>query len=327
MATPRVTIDQLPDQAIVEDANYIIVQDSGVTKKLLMSTLRAASSPPLNAHLADTTDAHDASAISATTAGTGVDATDVQGQLAQLATLANSKINQTVADGLYVNLTGDTMTGALNLPAAAPTLPAHAANKQYVDDVVAAASEGITQAEADARYVNLTGDTMTSFLTLNADPTSALHAATKQYADRKPFCVVTMFAAQSLVSGSNTALSFDTETFDSYGWHAAGTPTLITPTIAGYYRASLQGHWASRSDFTELHVRLQRNGADLSPFVAQRWQAAARALTTPPFSVISYPVLMNGSTDSFRWLGVQANTAAAANGVLATCSVDLVYAT
>jgi hypothetical protein len=35
----------------------------------------------------------------------------------------------------------------------------------------------------DLRYVNVAGDTMTGFLTLNADPTSNLHAATKQYVD------------------------------------------------------------------------------------------------------------------------------------------------
>ena len=32
----------------------------------------------------------------------------------------------------------------------------------------------------DVRYVNITGDTMTGFLTLNADPTQAMHAATRQ---------------------------------------------------------------------------------------------------------------------------------------------------
>jgi len=35
----------------------------------------------------------------------------------------------------------------------------------------------------DATYINVGGDTMTGFLTLNADPTNALHAVTKQYAD------------------------------------------------------------------------------------------------------------------------------------------------
>jgi hypothetical protein len=35
----------------------------------------------------------------------------------------------------------------------------------------------------DATYVNISGDTMTNFLSLHADPTSAMHAATKQYVD------------------------------------------------------------------------------------------------------------------------------------------------
>lgn len=45
--------------------------------------------------------------------------------------------------------------------------------------VVAADITGLV----DATYVNVNGDTMTSFLTLHADPSSALHAATKQYVD------------------------------------------------------------------------------------------------------------------------------------------------
>ena len=35
----------------------------------------------------------------------------------------------------------------------------------------------------DDRYINRDGDTMSGYLTLNADPTSALHSATKQYVD------------------------------------------------------------------------------------------------------------------------------------------------
>lgn len=37
--------------------------------------------------------------------------------------------------------------------------------------------------DLDTRYVNLTGDTLTGFLTLHADPTSPLHAANKRYVD------------------------------------------------------------------------------------------------------------------------------------------------
>ena len=42
---------------------------------------------------------------------------------------------------------------------------------------------GIDQATADFRYVNVTGDVMSGFLSLHADPTDALHAATKAYVD------------------------------------------------------------------------------------------------------------------------------------------------
>lgn len=44
----------------------------------------------------------------------------------------------------------------------------------------------LTQADADARYVNAAGDTMTGPLTLPADPTADMHAATKQYVDNLP---------------------------------------------------------------------------------------------------------------------------------------------
>ena len=64
---------------------------------------------------------------------------------------------------------GDTMTGALTLPAA-PTLDLHAATKKYVDD-------------AAALKINKAGDTMTGLLTLSGDPTATGHAATKNYVD------------------------------------------------------------------------------------------------------------------------------------------------
>lgn len=44
---------------------------------------------------------------------------------------------------------------------------------------------GLDQATADARYVNVAGDTMTGMLTLAADPSQALQAVTKQYLDGK----------------------------------------------------------------------------------------------------------------------------------------------
>jgi hypothetical protein len=50
---------------------------------------------------------------------------------------------QATADALRVLKAGDTMTGALVLPIAAPTLDTHASNKKYVDDKVAAVSTSV----------------------------------------------------------------------------------------------------------------------------------------------------------------------------------------
>lgn len=99
----------------------------------------------------------------------------------------------------YVKKSGDTMTGALNLPA--PTENANAANKKYVDDADAVlnaaiqkevqdrttAIEGI-QTEIDdvtgdlSGYLPLTGGTMTGALNVQT-PTEGANAATKAYVD------------------------------------------------------------------------------------------------------------------------------------------------
>lgn len=76
---------------------------------------------------------------------------------------------------------GDTMTGPLVFTGGSsqvtlpnlPTIGAHAANKTYVDSAVS----GIDLSSRVAKA----GDTMSGYLTLNADPVNALHAVPKQY--------------------------------------------------------------------------------------------------------------------------------------------------
>lgn len=74
-----------------------------------------------------------------------------------------------------VNKAGDTMTGALYLPAATPTLSTQAANKAYVDAAVSGA--------VGSNFVLKTGDTMTGPLVLPGAPTLSTQAATKGYVD------------------------------------------------------------------------------------------------------------------------------------------------
>lgn len=87
MPAPRTTIDDLPEQTVIEDSNYFIVQDEGVTKKMSMATMRTSTSVALEDHLADTTGAHAASSITTTPISAEVNSDTVQGQLSQLAAL------------------------------------------------------------------------------------------------------------------------------------------------------------------------------------------------------------------------------------------------
>ena len=84
----------------------------------------------------------------------------------------------------YIKKSGATMSGALIL-SGEPTENLQAATKKYVDDAIAnvpTPSGGITQEQADARYVQLAGGTMTGELFLSTDtPTSGSGATSKNY--------------------------------------------------------------------------------------------------------------------------------------------------
>jgi hypothetical protein len=95
---------------------------------------------------------------------------------------AQDAVTKGYADTRFVNVTGDTMSGALTLPNADPTNDDHAARKKYVDDEVA--DEATARVAGDALQVSKTGDTMTGALTLpSSDPTNDDHATRKGYVD------------------------------------------------------------------------------------------------------------------------------------------------
>jgi hypothetical protein len=88
-----------------------------------------------------------------------------------------------------VKKSGDSMTGPLYL-SGYPAQPAEAATKGYVDGLIANISlpaltlTGLMVTNALGYIpVNKAGDTLSGPLSLAADPTAAMHAATKQYVD------------------------------------------------------------------------------------------------------------------------------------------------
>jgi len=89
------------------------------------------------------------------------------------ATAGGHALNRDTGDGRYLQLTGGTVTGAVSVPNA--TAGGHALNRNT----------------GDARYAQLAAantftkpNTFNDFITLHADPTAAMHAVTKAYADR-----------------------------------------------------------------------------------------------------------------------------------------------
>ncbi len=82
-------------------------------------------------------------------------------------------LNVQTADGRFVNVTGDTLTGMLILPATVPTLATHASSKQYVDDQVVSVVDLHLAEATDAHDASAI-----SFIPPSAPPLNAFLTAT-----------------------------------------------------------------------------------------------------------------------------------------------------
>ena len=111
---------------------------------------------------------------------------------------ADTKLTQATADGRYLQLAGGTMTGGLSFGSTSVASPGYLSRHISLwgtgtgfsvtsgrMNVVAGSAVYFYIASADRAFFDVTGLTMKSgaAITLAADPTAALHAATKQYVD------------------------------------------------------------------------------------------------------------------------------------------------
>ena len=86
-----------------------------------------------------------------------------------------------------------------------------------------------TESEADTRFVNVDGDSMTGFLTLHANPTQAMHAATKEYVDSVAEGLQVHESVVAATTGTLASLSGGTVT---YANGASGLGATLTLTNA-----------------------------------------------------------------------------------------------
>ena len=192
--------------------------------------------------------------------------------------------------GDYLPLSGGTLTGPLTL-ASNPTLPMHAAPKQYVDT-----------------FLPLAGGVMTGLLTLSGAPTSNLHAATKLYVDgRTPtvYASATKLATPRTIDLTGdvtaTAVAFD------------GTANIALATTVGndththntqyFTEAEVNSLLAGKAN-THSHPYLNTGGGTVSgdvTFQSQIYVADARLNVIMPNAEWPYGGASNGS---LRYLGL-----------------------
>lgn len=144
--------------------------------------------------------------------------------------IANQALSQSSGPA-KLPLAGGTMAGFITLHAD-PSSSLHASTKGYVDSAIGSSlaqyytiSQTYNRGEMDSRYVQKTGATMSGPLTLYANPSNSLDAATKQYVDNiaLPAGIIVMW------SGSAANVPSGWRLCDGGG----GTPDLRDRFIVG----------------------------------------------------------------------------------------------
>lgn len=163
---------------------------------------------------------------------TGADtALILQGGLLKKGTI--SQMQAVIAPDLasYVNRNGSvSMTGELTLSSGSPTGTLSAIPKTYVD-----AGLATKQASLGFTPLNKAGDTMTGTLTLQADPASALQAATKQYVDTKASLTGATFTGPVVLPTGDPTLALQATTKAYVDTGLAGKISTGGATVTGTY--------------------------------------------------------------------------------------------
>ena len=142
----------------------------------------------------------------------------------------------------------------------------------------------------------LTGDTSGS-VTVNVPTVAGTNTATIPAATgtvmvsgNMPAFSAYQSSAQTISSGTNTKIQFQSEEFDTNNNFDSTTNYRFTPTVAGYYQVNLSFVPANASRVTEVQILLYKNGSVYK---------SGTDLTSSATFIISMSCLvyLNGSTD------------------------------
>lgn len=204
---------------------FVIVVGRGTayeTKYAVKTITSSASGSTLVVDSADKT--FDNTPVTAAPAGTVVE----HCWSATEASLANDHMRTKQAHGSDGDLVDQNTAQSLsNKTVMTPTAAGHPTTKSYVD-------------AADALALPKSGGVMTGKITLDGDPSSALHAATKQYADTMlPKAGGTMSGNIAMGNNKVTGLAKGTASGDAMARQQVQSGRVVTPTyVTGGYSIS-----------------------------------------------------------------------------------------
>lgn len=150
-------------------------------------------------------------------------------------------------------------------------------------------------------------------------------AALVEQAIRPP--IVALSNGAQNVSTGGSVLTYSTEIVDTHGYHSAGAPTRITPTVAGWHTfiANVQFTGATGGTNPRRGAGVRLNGSTI--YYGQVVIAGSASVNLGCIAVVD--LLMNGSTDYVECWGFQDSGGSVAIGDVGSSrfSGRLVYRT
>lgn len=138
-------------------------------------------------------------------------------------------------------------------------------------------------------------------------------------------CNTSRVATQSITNNTITAVLFDTDDLDPLSWHTLSN-ARVTPTVAGWYRATFEVQWPSDTDYLTTRQFVAKNGSLGTQYGENRFFTAS-VTSTPSNATMSTLISLNGSTDYLEGYVSHTNTSAGAQTITARLMVELRYPT
>ena len=317
MTTSTVQITDLPSLSVMSDSAVIPVQDSGVTKKITGAVFKSYVTP-INITGSSTTSTYAQTVIGA-----------AQPNITSVGTLTALRVTTSVTATTFVGtlttaaqpsitsvgtLTGLTSTGTVNIiytPSTGTSYAIIATGKDtqggtgYFDFLKATnTASGATnpsksfRLSSDGQFQIINSSYTTNILNLTDAGVLSVPGSYsvnfKKAVNGPAFSAYAEATLQTITSGSQTKVLFQTEEFDTDGCYAG---SRFTPTVEGYYQLNAQVRLDGSSGTGEIMIVLYKNTSEHKRGTNQSGTSIATNFWAMQVSALVYA---NGTTDYFE---------------------------